>query len=172
MPDSLEPQNLSHLRNDQRDDTRFLCEGNVEFRIEGSEVRTFAKLVDISFGGCYVEMTATSMPGTKLNLVIELRGNRFNVKGVVRTAYPCLGMGIEFTEASLDDRAALSEILLRLSQESQATIADQMRQGALVLPYGLNSQAVLEQIEKFFQNKNSLTRDEFLGLVARTTSRR
>src|SRR5712692_6991262 len=68
---------------DKRNNTRYKCEGTVEFRTHDSEVRTFARVTDISFGGCYVEMTATSAPGTKLNLLIQVNTIRFHVKGAV-----------------------------------------------------------------------------------------
>jgi hypothetical protein len=86
---------------EQRDNTRYQCEGDVEFVCENTEVRTFAKLTDISFGGCYVEMTATSSPGTEVCLAIEVSGIRFRVRGIVKTSDPCLGMGILFTEISI-----------------------------------------------------------------------
>jgi hypothetical protein len=104
---------------EQRDNTRYACHGSVEFYIDGSEVRTFATLSDISFAGCYVEMTATSSPGTRLNLVIEILGACFRANGVVKTSYPCLGMGIEFTEIAAVDRDRLSEVLLSLAAQSQ-----------------------------------------------------
>jgi hypothetical protein len=70
----------SQVRGEQRDNTRYRCEGNVEFVTEDSEVRTFAKLTDISFGGCYVEMTATSAPGAAVHLAVEVSGIRFRCR--------------------------------------------------------------------------------------------
>lgn len=167
MSDESKPEALAPASQDQRGDTRFPCQGNVEFWIQGSDVRTFARVLDLSFGGCYVEMTATSAPGTKLNLLIEIAGQRFKAEGLVRTSYPCLGMGIEFTEASLNDRAMLSQILLLLSGKAhEAPKHEDGHIGAIILPRSIDSRVVLDRISKFLQNKPSLTRDEFLRLVA------
>ena len=38
---------------------RYACSGSVEFRTEGSDVRMWGTLTDISLHGCYVEMTTT-----------------------------------------------------------------------------------------------------------------
>jgi PilZ domain len=86
---------------------------------EDRGVRAFAKLTDISFGGCYVEMTATSAPGAAVHLAVEVSGIRFRVKGVVKTSDPCLGMGIAFTEISDLDQEYLQKLLLRLSGHVQ-----------------------------------------------------
>jgi hypothetical protein len=113
---AAEPKDAEQAsRNEQRDNTRYRCQGNVEFVTEDSGVRTFAKLTDISFGGCYVEMTATSAPGAAVHLAIEVSGIRFRVKGVIKTSDPCLGMGIAFTEISDLDQEYLQTLLLRLS---------------------------------------------------------
>jgi hypothetical protein len=52
---------------------RYKCEGSAEFRSEGSTVRTWATVTDLSRGGCYVEMQATSPVDTKVNMAIEGR---------------------------------------------------------------------------------------------------
>ena len=146
-----------------RDCTRFKCNGDVEFRTEGSDVRTYAKVTDISLAGCYVELTATSAPGTCLNLVVGIRDHRFEVKGVVRTSDPCLGMGIAFVEISSTELAYLQRLLLELSSNLSPT----ERKGSLVLHNRVNTMAALQAIAEVFETKSSLTRDEFLMIVNR-----
>ena len=46
------PCTAVEISSENRDNTRYPCEGSVEFLTEGSEVRTFAELKDLSFGGC------------------------------------------------------------------------------------------------------------------------
>src|SRR5438067_589458 len=120
-------------RGEQRDNTRYKCQGNVEFITEESGVRTFAKLTDISFGGCYVEMTATSARGAAVHLAIEVSGIRFRVQGVVKTSDPCLGMGILFTEISDLDQEYLQNLLLVLSGHFQG------EPSVLALPVNLST---------------------------------
>ena len=156
---------------DKRNNTRYKCEGTFEFRTHGSEVRTFARVTDISFGGCYVEMTSTSAPGTKLNLLIEANGIRFQVKGTVRVTYPCLGMGIAFTDISREDRASLSELLLILSGQGRCAVQqpassdDKDLPSEMALFGNLDASSVLNAVTKVFENKTVLSRDEFFRLI-------
>jgi PilZ domain len=150
-------------RGEQRDNTRYRCQGNVEFVTEDSGVRTFAKLTDISFGGCYVEMTATSAPGAAVHLAIEVSGIRFRVQGVVKTSDPCLGMGILFTEISDLDQEYLQKLLLRLSghvQEQPSVVA---------LPANLGTGEVIEALASLYATQSFVTRDEFLYTVKQFT---
>jgi PilZ domain len=153
----------SQARGEQRDNTRYRCQGNVEFVTEDSRVRTFAKLTDISFGGCYVEMTATSAPGAAVHLAVEVSGIRFRVKGVVKTSDPCLGMGIAFTEISDLDQEYLQKLLLRLSghvQEEPSVVA---------LPANLGTEEVIQALAQLFATQSFVTRDEFLFTIRQFT---
>ena len=149
-------------RSEQRDNTRYKCQGHVEFVTEDSEVRTFAQLTDISFGGCYVEMTATSAPGAVVHLAIEVSGIRFRVQGVVKTSDPCLGMGILFTEISDLDQEYLQKLLLRLSGHVQ-------EEPVAALPANLATEEVIEALARLFATQSFVTREEFLYTVKQFT---
>ena len=146
---------------EQRDNTRYRCQGNVEFVSENTEVRTFAKVTDISYGGCYVEMTATSTPGTEVCLAIEVSGVRFHVRGIVKTTDPCLGMGILFTDISDSDKEYLQHLLLVLS-------GDTPRQRSFAaLPANLRTAEAIEALAQLFATQSFITRDEFLHVIQR-----
>jgi hypothetical protein len=138
-----------------RDCTRFKCKGSVEFWIEAGEIRTYAKMTDVSLAGCYVEMT--------LNLVVEARGIRFRVKGEVRTSDPCLGMGIAFTEISSTDLGYLHKLLLELS----AATTTHEQNPATILNGKIDAATALQAIAEAFEKKSFLTRDEFLLIINR-----
>jgi hypothetical protein len=146
---------------EQRDNTRYRCQGNVEFVSENTEVRTFAKVTDISYGGCYVEMTATSTPGTEVCLVIEVSSIGFRVRGLVKTSDPCLGMGILFTEISDADKEYLQRLLLALSGDTrnQAVVP--------VLPANLKAGEAIHALAQLFATQSFITRDEFLHILER-----
>ena len=95
---SHESQPNSVPAGEKRRNPRYKCEGSAEFRTQGIDVRTWATVTDISRSGCYVEMQATSPRDTRVDMVIEVKGIRVQVKGTVRTSYPLLGMGITFTD--------------------------------------------------------------------------
>ena len=161
---AIEPRDAEReAGSEQRDNSRYRCQGNVEFVTEGSEVRTFAQLTDISFGGCYVEMTATSVPGAAVHLAIEVSGIGFRVQGVVKTSDPCLGMGILFTEISDLDQEYLKKLLLRLSghvKEEPSVVA---------LPANLATEEVIEALAHLFASQSFVTREEFLLTIKQFT---
>jgi hypothetical protein len=71
-------------------------------------------LTDISLHGCYVEMNNTYPVGTKLSLELEVISMRIKLAGVVRAAYPFLGMGISFGQVEASRLAQLQELLVAL----------------------------------------------------------
>ena len=72
---------------ERRQSPRLRCSGSVEFRTEGSDVRMWGTLTDISRHGCYVEMHATFPVGTIVNLVLTSCGIRIQAPGAVRTSF-------------------------------------------------------------------------------------
>ena len=98
---------------ERRRNPRYKCEGSVEFRSDDLDVRTWATVTDLSRSGCYVEMQVTSPVDTRVNMILNVRGVRVNVKGVVRISYPFLGMGIAFTDIDDENRTRLDDLLSR-----------------------------------------------------------
>ena len=74
---------------------------------KSGDIRAFAKVTGLSFGGCYVLMTSTSARGTPVNLVIQVNSMRFRVQGLVKTSDPCLAMGIAFRTITSADKEYL-----------------------------------------------------------------
>jgi PilZ domain len=160
---------------DKRRHPRYKCEGSVEFRTESIDVRTWATVTDISSSGCYVEMQATSQVGTHVDMVIEVNGIRARGKGVVRTSYPLLGMGIAFTEIADADQARLEDIVLRLSGgNSHSELKPISSPAASAVPDLLmitDPAAALSAVAKFFQGNRALSREEFTELLTQSQER-
>jgi hypothetical protein len=57
--DRIRPSDSSQVP-EKRGEPRYKCEGSAEFRTDGFEVRTWARVTNLSRSGCYVEMQATS----------------------------------------------------------------------------------------------------------------
>jgi PilZ domain len=66
---------------------------------------------DISVGGCYVKTMFTLAVGAKVNVRIRLPEQEFHLQGVIRTADPGLGNGIEFGEMTAQQREELARYL-------------------------------------------------------------
>lgn len=155
---------------ERRRTPRYKCEGSAEFRTEGFEVRTWARVTDLGRSGCYVEMQATSPLNSAVNMVIEVNGLRVHAKGMVKTSYPLLGMGIEFTEIADEDGVQLEEILRQLAGGSSPDPAPKPSAGADLLMI-TDVGAALSALAKFFQTNQALTREEFTELIGKSQNR-
>jgi hypothetical protein len=160
---------------DRRRHPRFKCEGTVEFRRDGTEASVTARLTDLSLSGCYVEMQATSAPGTALNMVLEVGGIRACTRGTVQVCYPLLGMGIAFMETAPAELAELERIVRSLAggEELQpaSPVAAEPRSSAPVLLMVVDAAAALNAITGFFGESRSLTREKFEELVRQSQER-
>jgi hypothetical protein len=139
----------SSLAGEKRGAPRYKCEGSAEFRTEGFEVRTWARVTDLSLSRCYVEMPATSPLNTAVNLMIEVNGLRMHIKGAVKTSYSMLGMGIAFTEIPDTDRLQLQEIIRQLAIEPSAMPDPTPAEGPNLLVI-IDPSAALNAVANFF----------------------
>jgi PilZ domain-containing protein len=155
---------------EQRRFPRYKCEGSAEFRSEGSTVRTWATVTDLSRSGCYVEMQATFPVDTNVDMMIEVTGIRVQVKGLVRVSYPFLGMGIAFTEIPEVSQGQLDEILVRLASgigpgsygANNASSSSACDVSKITDPRG-----ALQAVAAFFREHHTLTREQFSELVVK-----
>ena len=93
---------------------RYKCQGSAEFRVDGSDLRTWGTFTDLSMHGCYIEMTATYPVGSVVNLGLALNGLHLDVKGEVRVSYPFLRIGVAFRDVSDQSVARLREMVRSL----------------------------------------------------------
>lgn len=89
---------------------RFECKASVEVRLEsGSPVR--GNLVDISLGGCYIEMMIPLPVSTQLNLTIWLDRCKLDTPGLVTSSHAGFGVGVKFIGMGKPERQALEHYL-------------------------------------------------------------
>ena len=89
---------------------RYAIDGSATLHVKGNDVRTFAKLSDLSPGGCYVESYVPFPKETELKMTLEVREVRVVAEGMVKVVYPGLGMGIEFTKIANEDKQQLERL--------------------------------------------------------------
>jgi hypothetical protein len=167
----IQPSDPSQVA-EKRGEPRYKCEGSAEFRTEGFEVRTWARVTDLSRSGCYVEMQATSPLNTAVTLMIEVNGLRLHLKGAVKTSYPMQGMGIAFTEIPDTDLPQLEEIIRQLASEPSDTPEPEPRpSGGPDLLMIFDASVALNAVANFFQSRSMLTREEFKELVGTSQNR-
>ena len=154
----------------KRQARRYKCEGSVEMRTEGCDVRTWATFTDVSLYGCYIEAQATFPAGTVLNLKLEANGIRVDTRGNVRVNYPYLGMGIAFVGMTEENVSRLRRILASASRgcvvvrtDNASTVA--ASEGAGGMPLIADPAAVMRELVEFFESRETMGREDFARIL-------
>jgi len=157
---------------ERRKSPRLHCSGSAEILAEGSDVRMWGTLTDVSLHGCYLEMSGVFPVDTIVELVLKSCGIRIHAQGRVRASYPALGMGICITEIEPGQQAQLKQLLALLAghgtasvggsaQENRLKDADFVKETLRLADPG----AFLAEITTFFQKSHLLSRDEFYQIA-------
>ena len=121
------------------------------------------QLTDLSLGGCYLEISSPFPATSRVAPCMRAGGVGVRAQGVVRIMHPDKGMGIEFTQATPEHRAAVEKFVGVLNENR--TLLPEL----LVEPEGLESEPNTVQspfastddplLQLFYGE--SLTADEF-----------
>jgi hypothetical protein len=153
---------------ERRRSPRIRCSGSAEFVADGSDVRLWGTITDISQHGCYVEMSNTFPIGTKVHLVLKSYGIRILVSGEVRTSYPALGMGILFAELVPQEAKELGRLLAALSGSNAFASTPPAQENLLDDPsQPADPRALLKEVTEFFRKESLLSRDQFHEIAKR-----
>lgn len=155
---------------------RYKCEGSIEIREEGCDVRTWATFTDISLYGCYVEAQATYPVGTILNMKLDANGMRVETRGNVRVNYPYLGMGIAFVAITDDNETRLREMLASISRGSAVTAPGMpstlpAQTPLISVPTITDPGAAIQQLVEFFDHRQMLMREDFLRILRKSQAK-
>ncbi|MGE5204290.1 MAG: PilZ domain-containing protein [Chlamydiota bacterium] len=124
-PDPYVPAKVA----DRRRSPRFECRASVEVRLQSSGSPVRGNLVDLSLGGCYIEMMIPLPVSTQLDLVIWLRNSKLATPGLVTSSHAGFGVGVKFIGMGKPERQLLEQYLAE--------------QAALGRPAGRASKAVV-----------------------------
>ena len=151
---------------ERRRSPRFRCSGSAEFRAEGSDVRMWGTLSDVSLHGCYIEMNNTFPVDTRVSLVLEAMGVRVQAQAVVRVSYPFLGMGMCFTEVEFGQQSQLEQLLAAVAGANARPDPGLMTEpNSSPSLESADAKAVLDEIVRFFSKNSLLSRKEFYDLA-------
>jgi hypothetical protein len=117
VPVSL-PEASAPLPGDKRWHSRLECNGSAAVLSLGSKFAVHGTVKDVSRGGVYVEVTTALPVKSKVTLEIIIEGIALEGKGVVRTSYPMVGMGISFQSLSRENEENLARILEKVSNRT------------------------------------------------------
>lgn len=84
--------------------------------IEKDDPPVRCQLMDLSLGGCYLEITSPFPVATRVTLSMRAAEVELRAEGVVRVMHPDKGMGVEFTQTTPEHRGLLEKFLSVLSE--------------------------------------------------------
>lgn len=153
---------------ERRRSPRFRCSGSVEFKADGSDVRMWGTLTDVSLHGCYVEMSTTFPVGTRVELHMEALGIRVHSQGTVRVSYPFLGMGICLSNLEPGQQAQLEQLLAAVVGQNSLPDPALTRENAVhEAASTAEPLAVVEELRRHFLSHPMLSREEFFQIARR-----
>lgn len=163
---AVAPQAGERRRIERRKHPRYpVTGGGAEVRQQGVDSRIWARLTDISLGGCYLEIMSPLPVLTYVNLGLILEEQHLNAKGQVVVSHPNFGMGVQFIDMSPADRQLLESWIAALAPKVVTPLG---RRGgeSPVRSLDRDSAALLVQtITEFFRSKPAMSREEFQQLV-------
>lgn len=109
IPDNHQP-NVSQ----QRKHPRIKCGNSVELHTKDG-ASFWAKIADLSLGGCYVEMAIPLQPGSKLSVGIWIGETKVWADCEVAYGTPGLGVGLKFIRISESDLERIRQFLAPLA---------------------------------------------------------
>jgi hypothetical protein len=101
---------------DRRQHARLKCVNSVQLHPEGQAAPIWGKAVDLSTGGCFVEMSIPLELGTKLKIGLWLSENKLLLSGKVVNTRPGFGIGVQFVQVTPQDAEQLQLFLKSITQ--------------------------------------------------------
>lgn len=106
-------------RSERRGYPRYRCSGTAQITQPGVAFPIWARISDLSLGGCYLELIFTMPRLSPVELILTVDDRRFAATGAVVTSHPGIGVGIRFNSMGGDSRGVLHELLRKLSAPRQ-----------------------------------------------------
>jgi len=107
--DPHKPQGISGA--DRRQHPRLICTNSVQLQPEGQPAPIWVKALDLSAGGCFIEMSMPLSRGTRLKIGLWINESKLWISGKVVNSRPGFGIGVQFTDISEADAERLEQFL-------------------------------------------------------------
>jgi DNA-binding response OmpR family regulator len=121
------------------------------------------KLTDLSLGGCYMELPVPFPLRARVILSMGVAGTKMRVDGIVRVAHQDVGMGVEFTRKTEEQRKHV-ETFLQTLMNSGASVPELLVEPEGLEPMDLPIQAEAAQEDpllELFRTKANLPTQAF-----------
>jgi PilZ domain-containing protein len=76
--------------------------------------RLASRIKILGMGGLFISIPDPPAVGTAVRLIFEVPSGEVRARAIVRSVKPGEGMGVEFKEMAMEDRARLQQLLKRL----------------------------------------------------------
>jgi PilZ domain len=96
---------------ERRKSDRYKVSLEIQMRSLPDRVPMQTTTADVGIGGCYVETMFPLKLGVRIEVLLWLGSEELLARGIVRTSYPGLGMGIEFLDLAWEDMERLYNFL-------------------------------------------------------------
>ncbi len=113
---------LSRLRSEpdnRRGQKRYACRIGAEVYQQGSRVRNYCHLSDLSPGGCYLEMTFAFPAGTPVEIIVRTHEMKLRLSGEVKASHPGYGIGVAFRLNTKDERLSVLQLIDFVADETE-----------------------------------------------------
>jgi hypothetical protein len=100
-----------HEANSRRKQVRYACRVGAEVYQQGSNVRNYCHLSDLSPGGCYLEMPLAFPQGTPVEIIVRTADLKLHLAGQVKASHPGYGMGLSFKLSTKSERAGVQQLI-------------------------------------------------------------
>ena len=105
----------------RRGQTRYACRLGAEVYQQGSPVRNYCHLSDLSPGGCYLEMQMAFPAGTPIEITVRTHEMKLRLSGEVKASHPSYGMGILFKLNTKDERQGVQQLIDFVAATTEAS---------------------------------------------------
>lgn len=109
---------------------RHVCSGGAQVVREGTRAARWATVRDISLTGVYLETTEPIEPQSRVEVTVTIEGIEFTSHAVVRTSKASVGMGLAFTEMTVDNRDKLDQLIHLIEEKLKGPPPEKSREDA------------------------------------------
>lgn len=111
-PESQRPAALDGGQSDpdHRKQIRYACRLGAEVYRTGISIPHHCCLTDLSFGGCYLEVSARFPEGATVEILVRTYEMKLQVRGTVQASHPGYGIGVAFDLKTRDEQANVKKL--------------------------------------------------------------
>lgn len=124
------------------------------------------KLTDLSLGGCYLEVNTPFPVRTRIVLSMRVAEVQVQAEGVVRVMHPEVGMGVEFTQKTTQQREHVGKFIQALTESNgilpELLVEPEGLDVGGAAPPGLSTEDRDDPLLQLFRRKAELTTEAFL----------